>query len=327
MRTGFMVLSFIAVLVVGLLGYSSWLAARSERNFPPLGQFVEANGLSSHYVDLGEGRPVVFLHGSSGSLRDYVLSIFGDVAQNHRAIAFDRPGHGYSDRVPDQGWSPAVQADHIHAALKALNVEKPILVGHSWSGAVVLAYALAHPDDISGVVVLGGATHPWKGAPPAWFNRVATMPVVGDVFIRLLVTPIGQLSIGAGIENTFSPNDAPDLYHEQAGVPLLLRPANFKANAEDSIHLREFLRGQSERYGEINAPLTIITGLADGTVSPKIHSKALHAQVPHSKLVTLEGVGHMPHHIRPRVVVSEIEQMMMRLAEPTSDVFRPTLGQ
>ncbi len=310
MRTGLMFLLVTAGIVLSLLGYSTWLTVRSEQLFPPLGKFVEVDGLKLHYAEMGTGKPVVLLHGASGSLRDYVLSIFGDVARNHRAIAIDRPGHGYSDRVPANGWNPAVQAAQIRAGLQKLGVEKPLLVGHSWSGSVVLAYALAYPDEISGMVLLGAATHPWKGSPPKWYNRIATTPYIGDLFTRLLVTPIGQASIAGAIKNTFAPNSPPELYREQAGVSLVLRPANFRANAEDVINLRAFLAEQSKRYGEIGAPLTIVTGLQDRTVTPKIHSKALHAQVPHSKLVTFEGVGHMPHHVRPEAVTAEIEALL-----------------
>ena len=325
MRKRYMVLIAVTGVVAALLGYSNWLSARSERMFPPLGQFVDADGVKLHYVDLGEGQPVVLVHGASGSLRDYVLSIFGDVAQRSRAIAFDRPGHGYSERAPDNGASPAVQARYLRAGLTEMGVEKPLLVGHSWGASVVLAYALAHPDEISGVVLLGGATHPWKGSPPKWYNRIATTPLIGDLFVRLLVTPIGQASIAQGIENTFRPNEAPLLYKEQAGVRLVLRPSNFRANAEDVSNLREFLAEQSKRYGELSVPLTIITGLKDGTVTPKIHSKALHAQVPHSKLVTFEGVGHMPHHVRPAEVVAEIEALLRATSAPAW--FQPTPGE
>ncbi len=323
MRLRQMALFLTVGLFAGLLGYSTWLSARSEQLFPPLGNYVDANGVKLHYLDMGTGQPVVMLHGASGSLRDFVLSIFGDVAKNHRAIAFDRPGHGYSQRAPGNGWSPAVQAATIREGVKELGIEKPILVGHSWSGSVVLAYALAYPDEIAGVVVLGGATHPWKGSPPKWYNRMATAPYIGDLFTRLFVTPIGQASISTAIENTFSPNPAPPLYSEQAGVRLILRPSNFRANAEDVINLREFLAEQSQRYDDIAIPMTIITGLKDGTVSPKIHSKALHEQVPHSKLVTFEGVGHMPHHVRPQIVVAEIEALLPAAASPAAFLQAP----
>ncbi len=300
----------------GLLGYSTWLSVRSEQQFPPLGRFVDADGIKLHYVTEGSGQPVVMLHGASGSLRDFVVSIFSDVAANYQAIAFDRPGHGYSMRAPEQGWNPAVQAGHIRAGLKELGIDRPLLVGHSWSGSVVLAYALAYPDEIAGVVVLGGATHPWKGSPPKWYNRLATSPWIGDLFTRLFVTPIGQASISTAIERTFAPNAAPASYRNEAGVRLILRPDNFRANAEDVIHLREFLADQSQRYGDIGVPLTIITGLQDGTVSPKIHSRALHSQVKHSKLVTFEGVGHMPHHVRPDAVLAEIERLLPATSAP-----------
>src|SRR2546428_678143 len=63
-----------------------------------LGQFVSVNGQRLHYVSKGLGRPVVFIHGNPGSHQDYSMGLLGRVAQSYRAFAFDRPGHGYSER-------------------------------------------------------------------------------------------------------------------------------------------------------------------------------------------------------------------------------------
>jgi pimeloyl-ACP methyl ester carboxylesterase len=318
-----MVLAFLIILFFGALAVVSAVLNKSaEKAFPPIGEFVDGDGARLHFISRGEGQAVVLLHGSSGSMRDFELSILDAVADKWRAIAFDRPGHGYSERGPKDSWSPAVQAGHIHAALENLGITTPILVGHSWSGALVTAYALEFPDEVAGVIVLSGATHPWRGES-SWFNRLATSSVTGPVFTRTIISPLGRFILGPAIGRNFAPDPVTPAYQAQAGIELLLRPGNFEANAEDSVHLRDFLLSQKARYTSFSPPLTIITGTSDGTVSYKIHAEKLKRDVVHAKLIKLDGVGHMPHHARPGVVLDEIEKLIANLDDSQTSVQAP----
>jgi pimeloyl-ACP methyl ester carboxylesterase len=89
-----------------------------------------------------------------------------------------------------------------------------------------------------------------------------------------------------------------------------LRPRNFIANARDVSGLLAVVTVQAPRYGEIKAPTVIITGDRDTVVPPEIHSRALAAALPHSRLVVLEGIGHMPHHVAADAVVAAIDELV-----------------
>lgn len=298
--------------------YSAWYAARTARRFPPRGEFVEAGGVRLHYVEAGptdpQGAPIVLIHGASGNLGDMVESLMPELAKRHRVVAFDRPGHGWSERpTSDEIADPAAQARVIHEAVRKLGIERPVLLGHSWGGALATAYALQFPDELSGLVVLSGATHVWEGTT-AWYHRVVGTPVVGSVFIRTLVALGGQFLTRAGVEGNFAPDPAPPGFAEKIGLPLLFRPRHFRANSADSSRLRHYLGVQSRRYREIRVPTIIITGNRDRTVWAKLHSYALHDEIAGSEMIKLVGVGHMPHHVRPDVVIDALE----RLAEGAS---------
>src|SRR6185295_12292208 len=99
-------------------------------------QSVVVNGVALNYVSAGSGRPVVLIHGNPGSHQDYTLSVFDKLAQRYHVLAFDRPGHGHSDRLASIETTVEVQAAMIRAALRMLHIEKPVLVGHSWGGSV-----------------------------------------------------------------------------------------------------------------------------------------------------------------------------------------------
>lgn len=176
-----------------------------------------------HYTEVGSGSAVVLVHGASTSLLDFHASIADQLSESHRVIAIARPGHGYSDR-PSGDWpDPAEQARLIRELMRALGVERPAIVGHSWSGSVVLAFLLDYPDVAAGGVLLAGGTHPWQGGV-AWYNDLAGAPVLGDLFARTFMFPFGRLALTTAVRSVFAPNPVPETCIERTGVLLSLRP-------------------------------------------------------------------------------------------------------
>lgn len=289
--------------------------------------FVELDGdfagARLHYVEKGAAKPgiapVILIHGASGNLRDMELALMDALSHETRVLAFDRPGHGWSERTAHPGIAdPALQAAAIRNALGRLGVERPVMLGHSWGASVAAAHALHWPDELAGLLPLSGALYPWPGGV-AWYHSVVRMPVIGWFFTRLVVAPAGRLLLDKGIAANFYPDVPPAHYAEAAALPLLFRPAEFRANSEDTAQLKGYLARQSARYGEIAVPTIVITGNADHTVSPKLHSYAFHNAVAGSELIKLKGTGHMPHHARRDVVVDAL----LRLARGE----RPRAGQ
>src|SRR4051812_4928690 len=136
-------------------------ARKAEREHPPHGHFLDVDGVRLHYVERGHGPPIVLLHGNGAMIEDYEISGVLDLAaDDHRVLAFDRPGFGYSSRPRNRIWTPAAQAELVHRALQRLGVDRPIVVGHSWGTLVALALALEHPKDVRGLVLLSGYYFP-----------------------------------------------------------------------------------------------------------------------------------------------------------------------
>ena len=302
----------LLVLIGSLTIYSAVGAWRIEQAYPPIGEFVDIDGLRIHYLDAGKGQPVVLIHGASTTLQDFTASLFYPLATQYRVIAFDRPGYGYSERPWDSWPDPVQQAELIKQALDRLGVKRAILVGHSWSGSVVLAYMLHYPEAVAGGVLLAGGSHPWKGGVD-WIYEVAGWPVIGSLFAATLVYPAGQLMLDQAIDYVFVPNAVPDDYQERAAVRLALRPDTFRANAQDLRELSDFLRGQSQHYSEIKQPLLLISGDADGVVPAWNHADRLIKQIPQAQLVMMKNTGHAPHHVHTEQVVKLIDDFAARI--------------
>jgi|KBSSwiStaDraftv2_1062776.scaffolds.fasta_scaffold547067_1 pimeloyl-ACP methyl ester carboxylesterase len=301
-----------AAAVLGLLAATTEFAVRRiERAHPAAGRLVAVDGGRLHLLELGPaGAPaVVLLHGASGNLEDMRVALGDRLAQRYRVILVDRPGHGWSDRPNGSAdASPARQAALIHQALGRIGVTRAIVVGHSWSGALATAYALAYPEAVVGLVLFAPVTHPWPGGV-AWYNPILTAPVIGPLFARTLALPLGQLLIGPGVVSVFAPQPAPADYRDRAAVELLLRASEFIANAEDINGLKAFVTAQAPKYPSLQAPTIVITADIDKVVSPRIHSEAIAAVLPHGKLIVLPGMGHMLHHAAAGVVGAAIDEI------------------
>lgn len=81
--------------------WTRMLVTRVERAFPAAGSFIEVDGTRIHYFEKGRGTPIVLLHGVYGGAEDWRASILDEVSKRGRAIAIDRPGHGYSESARD----------------------------------------------------------------------------------------------------------------------------------------------------------------------------------------------------------------------------------
>ena len=106
----------------------------------PPGQFVTVDGLPVHCIVHGRGRPVVLVHGNGTMAEDFAISgLIDRLAARYRVIAIDRPGFGYTARPRHRVWTAQAQAVLLHRVLEQLDVERPLVVGHSWGTLVALA--------------------------------------------------------------------------------------------------------------------------------------------------------------------------------------------
>ena len=312
----------VATLLAGAIA-TRVVAARVAAANPPQGRFVEIDGGRLHVMEAGpaDAPAIVLLHGASGSAADSMGALGRRLAERWRVIAVDRPGHGWSDRITPQAASPAVQAALIRAALDGMGVRRPVVVGHSFAGAVATAFALDQADALSGLVLLSPVSHPWPGGEITWYYGPATS-WWGRIFTRTLTTPVGALVIDGAADAVFHPQNAPPNYVERAQARLVLRPSAFEANARDVAGLHGFVSRQAGRYGAIRVPTVIVSGDADRIVWTDLHSRSLEREIPEARLVVIPGMGHMPHWTAVDLIAEEIARLQERIAAPAGSAAR-----
>ena len=307
---GPIILAGIAAALAGTAVAVNWQARRLERKHPPVGKFVTVNGVRLHYVEAGEGLPVVLLHGNASMLNDVALSLLDPLSNKYRVIAIDRPGFGYSERPRNRVWSPEAQAALLRDAFRVLGLDRPVLYGHSFGAVVVTAYAIHHPDDTRGVVAASGYYYPTRrlDAAIAWMND---LPVIGPV-LRNTLTPLQGVALGKlTVRLLFDPAPIPRAY-EWFPAGLALRPEQLRAAAEDGTTLRAWAKRSQNLYRDIRVPLMVVSGDGDRIVGYQDHSLRLSREVPGAQLRLLPATGHMVHHTRPGDVIKAIDAVFER---------------
>ena len=305
----------MTLLLLGLVAAAAalvlWKAraheARAEAAYPPEGRIIEVEGHRVHGVVMGEGPDLVLIHGSSGNTRDMTFDLAPQLADSFRVIVLDRPGLGYTDRINRTGATIIQQAAILQQAAAALGAERPIVLGHSYGGAVALAWAVTRPEHIAALVSVAGAAKPWESALPPLY-RLLSHPLLGPIAAPVLTAFVPDSYVEGAVAEIFAPQSVPESYLAHVGAALTLRRASLRANALQRANLLGEIEALQRRYDEIAVPVEIVHGSADTTVGLRIHSEPLARQVAGARLDVIEGAGHMPHHTHPEAVIAAIRR-------------------
>ncbi|MFD0395494.1 alpha/beta fold hydrolase [Streptomyces nogalater] len=128
--------------------------ARPRTRETPKERWVDVEGTRTRYLETGQGAPVLLIHGE-GSVSEQWYGILEGLATSHRVVAVDLPGYGYSERITDA--SPAGMATFVWNFARAVGAERPVVVGHSFGGAVAVHMALQRPDHVPSLVLISSA--------------------------------------------------------------------------------------------------------------------------------------------------------------------------
>ncbi len=313
-----LVLLTLAGLLTGCVAAIDARASAREDQWrathPPVGELVGPPGRQVHVLEAGRPRgsapDLVLIHGANGNLRDFTFDLIDRLAADYRILAVDRPGLGWSDSHGAIDSDPRMQARILREALAGHGLERPVVLGHSYGGAVAMGWALEAPDETGALVVLAGATYPWDGAL-GFLYRLNDGPLGG--FGRRVIAAFAPESATENVVNAiFEPDPAPPGYAEHFGPGLSLRRASQEANARQVNALKGFVEQMHPLYPTLTLPIELVHGDADTIVGLEIHSARLVADVASARLSVIEGGGHMPHHAAPDAVLAAIRRATER---------------
>lgn len=253
---------------------------------PIIGRYlrVEIGGIDHrvHVEEVGDGVPLLCLHTAGADSRQFRhLMNDPNVTERFRVVAFDLPYHGRS--TPPDGWwleryrlTTAGYLDMIRAVWRALGLERPVVMGCSMGGAIVLKLAAEFQDELTGIVGLESAAY-----APGRYNEFLHHPAVHG----------GELcaSYTYGLNAPHSPEPCRRenwWYYSQSGPGVYLGDVYFYSNDWDA-------RADLHRIDTGRCRVALLTGAYDYSCTPEM-SEAVAAAIPGARLTIMEGIGHFP---------------------------------
>ena len=308
-------LLLVLLIVAGLMVFSFLTARRIELGLPPEGRFITIMGNRIHYVEQGSGpRTVLLVHGLTGVLQNFTYAMLGELARDCRVIAIDRPGSGYSKRPLRSSASLAVQADVIAGLIDALQLDRPVVVGHSLGGAVALATALRHPDKISALALIAPLSRMPAGGPPGIFASLRIRwHWLRWLFAWTVMLPLAARQRERIMRTAFGPEAVPAHFALRGGGAQAMRPSNHIAASRDLVALEPVLPRLQEGYEDLQLPVHILYGWGDRILDPQEQGRVLADQLPKGELELVEG-GHMLPLTQPQRCVEFVRRTLQQTA-------------
>ena len=295
----------VATLTASAL-INRYLANKAEEKNPPIGKFIEIDGIRLHYIERGEGRPLLLLHGNGSMIQDFECSgLVTLAAKSYRVIVFDRPGYGYSERPYGTIWSPRAQAALIHRALLQLGVIRVTVMGHSWGASVAIALALKHPEFVASLVLASGYFYPTARADVVAQSGPA-VPILGDLMSLTFAPLISRAMWPISIGNMFGPKPIPAKF-DSFPKEMALRPSQIRAGAGESAMMIPNAFAHQGDYDRLEMPVVIVAGENDRVVGIE-QSARLHREVTGSTFHRLPGAGHMVHQTETNQLMSAVNE-------------------
>jgi pimeloyl-ACP methyl ester carboxylesterase len=310
-RIGLVIGGIIILLAIVLASaYRSDLPteAVAKKYLTPESQFIELNGMQVHVRIVGEGEPVILLHGSFASLHTW------DAWQQamspyYQTISLDFPGHGLTGPDPLKRYSTKDYSELVYALAQKLNLSQYHVAGNSMGGGVALQHASDYPGKVLSLNLIdsGGAPSADRGtsdsttqkkvnAGGAWIFQVARHPV----FSKLLLSCTPKFLFTLNMEQVYGDDskitdEVTTRYYE-----LMLREGNRQATLDRLSQPRT----SNIQFERLTMPTLILWG-AEDTWIPLAQGKRLQQALPGANLVILDGVGHVPMEESPTETVAE----------------------
>ncbi len=284
---------------------------RNELSRFSYNQLAFADGFSVNYREVGrEGRPLLLcFHGGGDSLGGW-----GEwakvLARDYHLILVDLPGHGLTDPLPGGTYTPKHLADFIARFIETMELQKFVLVGHSFGGNAVLRYLIEHPDAAEAAILI---------APGGYqCDKGLKMPPVMARFVvsywgRRFVSHLGSRGLLRKMLRArffYNPNALPEKMVER--IYLLSRykknrgtAINLVANA--TVNFQPLLGLEN-----IQTPILFLWGAEDQIIPLEVGEYFCH-QIPNSKLIAYEKIGHMTHVEHAKGSVRDAKKFLKNL--------------
>lgn len=266
------------------------------------------NGVTLRYTVLGQGEPIVLLHGFAVSSYTW-RHVTAALSRTNKVFCLDLKGFGISDKPEDAGYSAYDQAEIIAAFLEQRDLKNVTIGGNSFGGRVTMAlYSTLSGSGRIGKIILVDTASPGSVVPIG--VRIAKTPPVPSILSTLIPAgAIAKAAVGASFYNSrLIEPEAVDVYAAHLGSPGAMWAF---ARTASLVFARDTREEVWEHMDRIDVPVLIIWGEYDGVI-PLVNGQRLQRQIPGSRLVVIPDCGHMPQEEKPQETTKAILQFLDR---------------
>ncbi len=265
------------------------------------------NGSFMHYLDEGEGLPVIMLHGNptwSFLYRKVVKQLDGVC----RSIALDYPGFGFSSHPPSYGYTPKEHAEWVDALIDHLALERFVLVVQDWGGPIGLSIAVNRPDQVAGLVICNTFGWPMDGALPRIFSAVLGGSIGKYLILRynFFVKPLAAFSGLNSSEDFRAYIDPFPTPPSRMGTYVFPREivgsADWLASIESKLHLL------------VDKPVELVWAMKDPAFGNKETIARWHSYFPDAPVDRILDAGHYLQEESPDRVAAGVRRLLDRQA-------------
>ncbi|MBI2691306.1 MAG: alpha/beta hydrolase [Solirubrobacterales bacterium] len=295
---------FIFAVVVAIVAVNwTWGRLPSEPPAPAGSKYAMTEGVNFNYVETPGREPaVVMIHGHPGTYLDWAY--VQQKLSGRRTIAIDRPGYGYSSG----GYIDFNdQVSAIHALTKKLKLDRPVIAGHSYGGALAIAYAQKYPRETKAIVAVDPGVEPNGGSAfdklQAQFVKVMQLPVIQPLAYATFSQAVLSASADPQVKKAFEPDPINPDYEKQLKA-VSLKSSDLKTFADEELDYGGVVDQLAAKYSATRTPAWVIQGTDDQLV-PTSAVEQMAGQLPNAKYIPLSG-GHMQTWVHPTQVARAI---------------------
>ncbi len=267
--------------------------------------YLELGENKIRYKQLGSGQDILFIHGTPGSLEDW-SSLTSKLSENYRVTAFDRLGHGYSTNKKYQYNLPD-NAQLVRELISELELNQPMIVGHSYGGSTVAQLLTKHYNDELDYMIIDSPLYDYKSS---LIYKLLSLPVLGKAIGLIANYTVAAVLIESGIKSSILTTKGPlldDIIQERKNI--WLQPKVLHSKAKESVNYRHDLRSISDNYESIKANVVIVTG-DDPEITFKSDAIKFSEEVTTDTLVVLSNTGHYIQFDKEEAILELIDNVM-----------------
>ncbi|PLS18791.1 alpha/beta hydrolase [Bacillus sp. M6-12] len=255
---------------------------------------VKLGNTEISYFDIGEGKPIVLLHGFAGS-KLYWEKVIPEFDDSHRVIVPDFPGHGDS-RMGQEQYSIEEMADIIKELLEYIGVSKVTMFGHSMGGYVTLAFADKYPELLDGFSLVHSTAN--SDSREAKAGRESNAKKVVEEGLDILIHGLAP--------KLFAPDNVEQCKDEINQVKKIGLSTSIKGTVNALLAMKE-RRERNDVLENTDLPVLLVAGEYDQVIPPE---KTFSVEKPNIEHHLIHGAGHMSMYEKPEELIKAMKQFL-----------------